>query len=131
MKSKRLKYENRLLGPRNAILESDRQEFVQLFHETTGSELKDIVTTLKPVQFRDLVVRVVCSSTGENGDKLRKIWSKVYKGDLKHGIRDVRRQAKERNWPLRKQNPGRKDRNSWIAHNLRKSCQAVQKYEEI
>ena len=128
--SKKSKYEHRPLGPRNAILESDRQEFEQIFQDATGSELKGLVTTLKPVQFRDLVVREVCSSSGESGDKLRRIWSKLYEGDLQHGIRDIRRQAKENNWPLRKQNPGRKDRNSWIAHNLRKSCQAVQKFED-
>ena len=128
--SKKLKYENRPLGPRIAILESDRREFAQTFEETTGSELENLVTTLKPVQFRDFIVRVVCSSEGESGEKLRKIWSRIYRGDLLYGIQDLRRQAKESNWPLRKQNPGRKDRNSWIAHNLRKSCQAAQKFEE-
>jgi hypothetical protein len=126
--SKKLKYENRPLGSRIAILESDRFEFAQTFEETTGNELDNLVTTLKLVHFRDLIVRVVCSSKGENGEKLRKIWSRIYRGDLLYGIRDLRRQAKESNWPLRKQNPGRKDRNSWIAHNLRKACQAAQKF---
>jgi hypothetical protein len=92
--------------------------------------LDNLVTTLKPVQFRDFIVRVVCSSEGERGEKLRKIWSRLYRGDLLYGIRDLRRQAKESNWPLKKQNPERKDRNSWIAHNLRKSCQTAQKFEE-
>ena len=102
-----------------------------MFEENTGSKLESLLTSLKPIQFRDFIVRVVCSTSGEGGDMLRKSWSRMYKGDLLHGIRDLRRHAKEGGWPLRKQNPGRKDRNSWIAHNLRKACQAAQKFEEI
>ena len=129
--SKKLKYENKPLGLRTAILESDRQEFTQLLEDSTGSRMESLLSSLKPVQFRDYIVRVVCSSTGESGEMLRQLWSRIYKGDLQHGIRDLRSQAKERSWPLRKQNPGRRDRNSWIAHNLRKSCQAAQKFEEV
>ena len=128
--SKKSKYENRPHGPRTAILETDRKEFAEVFQEVTGNALHDLLATLKPIQFRDFVVRVVCSTSGENGDKLKQTWSSFYRGDLRFGIRDVRRQAKERNWPLRKQNPGRQDRNSWIAHNLRKSCQEIQKFEQ-
>ena len=75
-------------------------------------------------------MRIVCSSKGENGFKLRQLWRKIYKGDLMYGICDERRRAKESKWPLRKQNPGRRDRNSWIAHGLRKSCLAAKKFEE-
>ena len=121
--SKKLKYDNRPLGVRKSILESDRKEFSETFECETGSKVEVLVNSLKPIQFRDLVVRVVCSSTGETGEKLQSLWKKIYKGDLLHGIRDLRRQAKEKGWPLRKQNPGRRDRNSWIAHALRKSCQ--------
>ena len=128
--SKKLKYENRPLGPRKAILESDRNEFIQFFEESTRSDFETLLTTSKPIQFRDLLVRVVFSSSGEVGENLRRLWVKMYKGDLLHGIRDLRCQAKELNWPLRKQNPGRKDRNSWIAHNLRRSCQAAEKFNE-
>ena len=128
--SKKSKYENRPLGPRTAILERDRKKFAKVFQEVTGNALHDLLATLKPIQFRDFVVRVVCSATGENGDELREIWSSFYRGDLRFGIRDMRRQAKEKNWPQRKQNPGRQDRNSWIAHNLRKSCQEIQKFEK-
>ena len=120
--SKKQKHDNRPLGVRKAILESDRNEFSQAFECETGSSIKTLVGKLKPIQFRDLIVRVVCSS-GENCDKLRSLWLKIYKGDLLHGIRDLRRLAKEKNWPLRKQNPGRRDRNSWNAHVLRKSYQ--------
>ena len=128
--SKKLKFANRPLGPRKAILESDRNEFATIFEVLTGSKLEDLVSTLKPIQFRDFIVRIVCSSNVESGELLRKCWLRIYRGDLLNGIRDLRKQAKESNWPLRKQNPGRKDRNSWIAHNLRKSCQAALKFED-
>ena len=121
--SKKQKNDNRPLGFRKSILESDRKEFSETLEFETGSKIEALVKSLKPIQFRDLVVRVVCSSMGEKGDKLRSLWQKVYKGDLLHGIRDLRRQAKEKGWPLRKQNHGRRDRNSWIANALRKSCQ--------
>ena len=128
--SKKLKYENRPLGPRTPIHEKDRKAFSEVFQEVTGNIMHDLVVTLKPIQFRDFVVRVVCSTSGENGDKLRQFWSRFYRGDLRFGIRDVRRQAKESKWPVRKQNPGRRDRNSWISHYLRKSCQKIQKFEQ-
>ena len=41
-----------------------------------------------------------------------------------------RREAKESNWPLRNQNPGRRDRISWIANSLRRSCLAANKFSE-
>ena len=128
--SKKLKYENRPLGVRMSILESDRQEFVKIFEGLTGCQLATLIVSLKPIQFRDCIVRVVYSSTGETGETLRKVWVRIYRGDLLHGIRDLRSQAKECNWPMRKQNPGRKDRNSWIAHGLKKSCQAAQKFDD-
>ena len=54
----------------------------------------------------------------------------IYRGDLLYGIRDERKRAKDCNWPLRQQNPGRRDRNSWIAHALRKSCLGAQKVDD-
>ena len=125
-----MKFENRTLGPRTAILEIERQEFTQICESLTGCKMEALLSDLKPVQFRDFVVRIVCSSTGESGERLRELWKNMYRGDLLHGIRDLRKMAKEQNWPLRKQNPGRKDRNSWISHNLRKSCQAAKKFED-
>ena len=109
---KKSKFENRPLGPRTTIFETDRKE---VFQEVTRNALHDLLATLKPIQ---------------SGDKLREAWSNFYRGDLRFGIRDVRRKAKEKNWPLRKQNPGRQDRNSWIGHNLRKSCQEIKKIEK-
>ena len=128
--SKKLKYENRPLGARKAILEADRKDFVNIVEGSTGSKFENLLTSLKPIQFRDFIVRLVCSSE-DAGEKLRELWLKIYKGDLLHGIRDLRCQAKEDSWPLKKQNPGRKDRNSWIAHNLRRSCQAAEKFNDL
>ena len=129
--SRKIKFKSRPLGIRNSILESDRSDFVQTLEEVTESSIENLLKTLKPVQWRNLIVRMTCSSKGAAGEKLRNLWIKIYRGDLQFGIRDERNRAKEDNWPLRKQNPGRKDRNSWIAHGLRKSCLAVQKFEAI
>ena len=128
---KKLKFSNRPLGARNSVLDSDRKEFSKILENESKSHVTDLVINLKPTQWRDLVVRLVFSCTGENGKKLRELWVRCYRGDLKFGIRDERKRAKELNWPLRKQNTSRKDRNSWIAHALRKSCLAAQKYEDM
>ena len=128
---KKLKFSNRPLGPRNSVLDSDRHEFAEALEIVTKSNVTELATTLKPIQWRDLVVRLVFSSPGENGNALRDLWIKFYKGNLRFGIRDERKRAKELNWPLRKQNTGRKDRNSWIAHTLRKSFLAAQQYDDM
>ena len=54
------------------------------------TEFENILTSLKPTQVRDLIVRVVCSSSGEIGENIRNLWVKIYRGDLRHGIRDLR-----------------------------------------
>ena len=92
--------------------------------------MENILVSLKPIQWRDYIVRVLCSADGENGDKLRGLWIKLYKGDLLFGVRDERRKAKDLNWPLRTNNPTRKDRSSWIAQALRKSCLAAKRFED-
>ena len=128
--SKKVNFCNKPLGPRQRILETDRSEFSSIVEVLTGNNIDDLLSSLKPNQWRDFIVRLVCSSKGENGDKLRKLWIQIYKGDLIFGIRDERRKAKESNWPLRSQNPGRRDRNSWIAYGLRKSCLATKKFRQ-
>ena len=126
----KLRFENRPLGPRNTVLESDRREFSELFEMSTQNKLGKLVRSLKPIQWRDILVRHVCSCKGEQGDRLRALWIQIYKGDLLHGVRDKRKIAKQSNWPVRKNDPGRKDRNSWIAYSIRKSCLAAQKFDE-
>ena len=105
------------------------KDFAHLLEDLRENKLESIVETLKPIQFRDYVVRFVCSSTGEAGERLRKLWIKMYKGDLRYGVRDARREAKESNWPLRMHSPGRKDRTSWIVFALKKTCVAAQKID--
>ena len=125
--TKKERFETRPLGPRNTILDCDRKEFFELIEKVTGRRLETVLTCLKPVKWRDFIVRAVCSYDGGNRERLRELWIKVYKGDLLHGVSDERRRAKDLNWPSRKQNPGRRDRNSWISHALRKSCLGAQK----
>lgn len=129
--AKNVSFLNKPLGPRQIILEADRIEFFDIVEEVTGNSSDDLLSNLKPVQWRDFVVKITCSATGECGEKLRRLWLKMYKGDLRFGVRDKRKEAKERNWPLRKQNPGRRDRNSWISSALRKSCVAAKKSSEL
>ena len=57
--------------------------------------MEALLSDFKPIQLRDFVVRIVCSSTGESGERLRELWKNMYRGDLLHGIRDLRRKAKE------------------------------------
>ena len=62
----------------------------------------DIDNTLiqrKPLQSRNFFVRTVCKANGKNGEDIRCIWTTVYQGDLKHGVRDARLKAKENKWP--------------------------------
>ena len=129
--SRKVKFVNRSLGLRNPILESDRSQFVQTCEDVAGCDIENLITTLKPLQWRNFIVRLVCSTSGESGEKLRSLWIKIYRGDLQFGIREERNKAKQDNWPLRKQNTGRKDRNSWIAHGLRKSSLVAQKFKSI
>ena len=128
--SKKIKFENKPLGPRNSVLDTDRSNFVKMYECVTGSRIENVLTSLKPMYWRNHIVRILHSETGEASESLRRLWVRIYRGDLKHGVRDDRKRAKEQGWPLRKQNPGRKDRSSWIANALRKSCLAAQKFED-
>ena len=128
--SKKIKFENKPLGPRNSVLDTDRSNFVKMYECVTGSRIENVLTSLKPMYWRNHIVRILHSETGEASKSLRRLWVRIYRGDLKHGVRDDRKRAKEQGWPLRKQNPGRKDRSSWIANALRKSCLAAQKFED-
>ena len=118
---------NRPLGPRQKILETDRIEFSKIVDDITGNKMEELTKSLKPNQWRDFMVRLICTTRGENGEELKRLWIKLYRGDLMHGIRDERWKAKKSNWPLRSHNPGRRDRNSWIAYGLRKSCLTANK----
>ena len=116
---KKSKLENQPLGLRRQILESDCKQFSDIVEDVTKCNIENLLSNFKPIQWRDFVVRLVCSTQGEKGVTLRKLWTKMYQGDLMHGVRDLRRRAKENNWPIKKQTTGRRDRNSWIAFVLR------------
>ena len=60
------------------------------------------------------------------------LWEKIYKGDLKFGVRDVRLKAEEKDWP-RQHNTyfvQRKDRNTFIAGTIFRALKCDIKYEE-
>ena len=118
-KLKKLNNENKTLGPRNKILPTHCNTFSDIVEELTDCKIEDILTMYKPREWRNFIMRLVCSTKGEQGNLLRKLWVDMYRGDLVFGIRDERRRAKELNWPVRKQHPLRKDRSSWISFFLR------------
>ena len=118
---------NRPLGSRHRILGIHRSQFSQIVDEVGEDTFEVSLSTMKPIQWRDYIVRLVCSVKRQEGDRLRQLWVQMYQGDLLYGIRDERRRAKESNWPVKRQNPRRKDRNSWIAFSLRHSYEVKKK----
>ena len=117
---KNLKSEKRPLGPMHRILSTQRKEFLDLIKEVKEIGTDSFLDSLKPLQWRQFVVRIVCTAKEEKGESLRKLWGEMYQGDLKWGVRDARLKAKEKNWPMG-QITSRRDRNSWIAASIRKS----------
>ena len=79
-------------------------------------EVEEFLDTMKPLQWRQFIVKIVCTA---KDDEIRSLWKQMYQGDLKWGVRDVRMKAKEKNWPS-KLEIKRRDRNSWIAGSIRK-----------
>ena len=121
---KNLKSEKRPLGPMHRILATQRKEFLDLIKQVKEIETDSFLENLKPLQWRHFIVRTVCTATEEKGERLRKLWGEMYQGDLRWGVRDARRKAKDRNWPVG-QITSRRDRNSWIAASIRKSHMSV------
>ena len=120
--TKQLQMESKPLGPRHRILGCE---------EITGDKVEDTLKQ-RPLQWRNLMVRTVCATTGKKGEDLRNLWLKIYKGDLRWGVRDARLRAKEKNWPRKDSNAylQNHDRNSWIASSIRKSLQTELKANE-
>ena len=118
-KLKEIQLDKQPLGKRRNILASDIKQFSNIIEDIANCSIVDTISTLKPIQWRNFVVKLVCSTQGEQGETLRKLWVKMYKGDLVHGIGNIRRKAQENNWPIRRKTTGRRDRNSWIAFVLR------------
>ena len=120
---KKSKLENKPLGPKHRVSESDRIRFKELVEELQESPVESLLSEIKPLQWRRFIVRLVCTSEGENGVELRNLWVKVYKGDLKWGVRDARLMSKVKNWGQNALH----DRNSWISTSLRSSLIAERK----
>jgi hypothetical protein len=114
---KLLRLENKPLGPKHRILGKNRIKFLELVKMETGVEVEDYLDTMKPLQWRQFIVKTVCTA---KEDEIRYLWKQMYQGDLKWGVRDSRMKAKEKNWPT-KLEIKRRDRNSWIAGSIRKS----------
>ena len=111
---------NRRLGPTQRIFPKDKSVFLENLQTHLGSKIMDDRKLMKPLQWRAIVVKSVCLAEGSCGESLRETWKKMYQGDLKNGIRDMRLKAKEKNWPENGITK-KKDRNSWIAAVIRKS----------
>ena len=124
---KKLLQQRKPLGPKHRVLGEDRKEFTALVQEATGIDIERTHKQWKPCPWRNFIVRTVCGTSNETGDKLRDIWLKIYKGDLKWGVRDDRLRAKENNWPRKDSNAylQKKDRSSWIAFAILRSIQTV------
>jgi hypothetical protein len=115
---KKAKEENRPLGPKHRIHCGDREKFKELIEQMQDKSMKRLLKDLKPLRWRNKIVWLVCSGTGETGNELREVWKKIYKGDLRWGVRDARMKHKEKN--CQKKGYGQ-DRNSWIAASLKNS----------
>ena len=120
-KKKRL--ENKPLGPKHRIVESDRIRFKELVEEVQECSMETLLIEMKPLQFRRFIVRLICTAGGQQGTELRQLWIKIYQGDLKWGVRDARMRAKQKNWG-KNQLP---DRNSWIVTSMKHSLLAERK----
>ena len=112
--------DNKPLGPKHRIYATDRKMFTKLLMEMNGFEKERDLANMRPLKWRNIAVRTVCSDHKENGPELRRLWKKMYQGDLQWGVRDLRLKAEQKNWPL-KQVTHKKDRNSWIAASIRQS----------
>ena len=132
VEKKQLKQKQKPLGAKHRILEEDRIKFKDLIEELTGEKIEDNLKKRKPLKWRNFFVRAVCSAEGKSGEDIRNLWCKVYKGDLKWGVRDVRLRAQVENWPRRDTNAylQTQDRNSWISYSILKSLQTHARLRE-
>ena len=129
---KKLRQDRRPLGPRQTIHGSDKNKFKEILTQITGEDIIRNLNDRTSGEWRDFFVRNVCSSTGELGESIRLVWASMYRGDLRFGVRELRRKAEEKNWPdqdHRVYTRG-KDRNSWIAGALLNTLHTEKKNEQ-
>ena len=121
-RNKELKSKMKPLGPRHRILGGDRDEIKDLIEKVIGDTVENKMSKMKPLKWRRFMVRMVCTTEGLIGESLRRLWVRVYQGDLMWGVRDIRLRAKEKQWPRKDISVNQnQDRNSWVAMALRKS----------
>ena len=61
--------------------------------QITGENIMMNLNDKNAKQWRNILVRNVCSSTGELGEAIREVWASMYRGDLRFGVREARRKA--------------------------------------
>lgn len=107
----------RPLGPNNRISLSDGDKFIDLIETITSKKIENIAQDYTALKWRSFVVRTVCTSVGHEGKLLQELWINMYRGDLKNGIRDARKQAQRKGWPRKDSRyfVMKNDRNTWIA----------------
>ena len=121
---KMLQLQHKPLGPRHMVMGTDRNQFKRLVCQIAGENTLIDLKSRNPKQWRNFFVRLVCSTVGDLGEQIREVWTKVYRGDLRFGVRDVRWKSKAKNWPRKNCTFTRnRDRNSWIAGGLLRSLQ--------
>ena len=106
---------------KNRIYWADKIKFKELVGNIQKRSIDNLLEEMKPKEWRQFIVRMVCTATGSEGDEIREVWQRVYRGDLIWGVRDMRiRHLSEQH---KKKGQGRHghDRNSWIASSLRNS----------
>ena len=128
----KLRLENKPLGPTHRILESDKIELKAIIEELTGESIRSIVKKSNATKWRQFIVRLLCKTSGALGDNLRSLWKKIYKGDLKYGVRDMRFKAQEKGWPRQKSVDFLQghDRNTFIAGTVFRALKLDVKNEE-
>ena len=114
---KKVRIQNKPLGPKHRLLETDKNELKTVIEKLTGKSIQTIVKFCNAFQWRQFIVRLLCKTQGVQGEKLKDLWTRIYKGDLEYGVRDIRFKAKQKNWPRQKNTifVQKNDRNTFIA----------------
>ena len=79
---KRARFKFQRLGPKQRVLASQRDKVRKELESLHGFNLYDSLKSMRPLAWRKMVVRSVCSRT-EEGSSLRETWRNIYLGDCK------------------------------------------------
>ena len=71
---KKPKLQNKSLGPKHRVLGTHRDSFKELVEIIQDKTIDSFITDLKPQELRRIVVRLLWTTEGREGDELRKIW---------------------------------------------------------